>query len=200
MKLVDPSKTWFVVMTFTGEESAAAYELHKLGYDAYCPSKRVEKIHHRSKAVLIKTKPLMPGYLFAAQPRRIGDRDVIDFDAMQKRPEKHESKKLFRGVLRAKKDDVFVPVPGKMVEAFQIAEMDMAFDDTEAAKKHRGETEKARLEELGKRFPVGATVFAEGIFENLPGVITKHLKSGRVKIDYNSITVEADMETLKPAA
>lgn len=200
MKLVDPKKTWFVVTTFTGEESAAAYELHRLGYDAYCPTMRVGRRHHRTKAIIVTDKPLFPGYLFAAQPRRIGDREVIDFDAMQKKPERHESKKLFRGILRAKKDDVFVPVPGKLVEAFQVAEMDMAFDDTEAAKKHRGETEQARAEELKKRFPIGAIVFAEGIFESLPGVITKHLKTGRVKIDYQSVTVEADMEMLKPAA
>lgn len=200
MKLVNPDKTWFVIMTFTGEESAAAYELHRLGYDAYCPIKKVETVHHRTKAVIIKEKALLEGYLFAAQPRRVGDREVVDFDAMQKKPERHENKKLFRGILRAKKDGSFAKVPGKVVEGFQIAEWDMAFDDTTAAKIHRGEMEKTRQAELEKRFPVGATVFAEGIFESLPGVITKHLKTGRVKIDYQSVTVEADMEKLRSAA
>lgn len=200
MKLIDPSKAWYVVRTLSGEESAAAYELHKLGFDAYCPMQRVEKVHHRSKAVIVKERALMPGYIFAAQPRRVGDREVTDFDAMQKKPERHESQKLYRGILRAKKDGAFIRVRGEMVEGFQVAEMDMAFDETTAAKIHRGEMEKTRQAELEKRFPVGATVFAEGIFESLPGVITKHLKTGRVKIDYESIVVEADMEKLKSAA
>jgi len=200
MKLVDPNKTWFVVRCMSGEEMVQADELHKLGYDAYCPVKRVETIHHRSKARLIKSQALLPGYLFAAQPRRVGGREVMDFAAMQKKPEKHENKKLFRSILRAKKDDAFMPVPGRMVEGFEVAEQNMVFDDTTAAKIARGEMEKTREAELKKLFPVGATVFAEGIFESLPGIITKHLKTGRVKIDYESITVEADMEKLKSAA
>lgn len=206
MKLVDPAKTWYVVRCMSGEEMVQAYELHKLGYDAYCPVKRVEVIHHRSKAKLIKERPLMPGYLFAAQPRKVGvdengdEEKRVDFATLQRKPERHESSKVFRSILRSKKDGAFLPLEGKVVEAFQVAEMDMAFDDTEAAKIHRGEMEKTREAELKKRFPVGAVVFAEGIFESLPGVITKHLKTGRVKIDYQSIVVEADMEMLKPAA
>lgn len=200
MKLVDTSKAWFVVRTFAGEEQSASYELHKLGYEAYCPMMRYEKEHHRTKAKLIKERPLLPGYLFAAQPRKVGDKEWIDFNAMQKQPEKHEDKKVFRKVLRIKKDGAFTTVPGKMVEGFQIAEMALAFDDTTAAKIHRGEMEKTQEAEYRKRFPIGAVVFAEGIFESLPGVITKHLKTGRVKIDYQSVTVEADMEKLKSAA
>lgn len=200
MKLIDPSKAWFVVRTFAGEECAAGYELHKLGFDAYCPMMRVETIHHRTKATLVKERPLFPGYLFAAQPRKVGEMEWMDFGAMEKKPEPHEDKKLFRKVLRIKKDDSFTPVPGKLVEGFQVAEMDMAFDDTTAAKRHRGELEKTHEAEMKKRFPLGAVVFAEGIFESLPGVITKHLKTGRVKIDYQSVTVEADMEKLRPAA
>lgn len=200
MKLVDPKKAWFVLRCSTGEEAAAALALHQLGFDAYCPMMRVGRRHHRTKAIIVKEKPLFPGYLFAAQPRKVGDEEWTDFDAMQKRPEKHESQKVFRSVLRSKKDGAFLPVPGLMVEAFQVEEMDMAFDDTEAARRHRGEVEKSRVDELRKFFPIGSSVFAEGIFDSLPGVITKHMKTGRVKIDYQSITVEADMEKLRPAA
>lgn len=200
MKLIDPKKAWFVVRTFAGEEQSANYELHKLGFDAYCPMMRYGRVHHRTKAILVKERPLFPGYLFAAQPRKVGDEEWIDFDAMQKKPKKNESGRVFREVLRDKKHEWFVPVPGKLVERFQIEEMDMAFDDTEKARIHRGEMEKTREAEMLKRFPIGAVVFAEGVFESLPGVITKHLKTGRVKIDYQSVTVEADMEKLRSAA
>lgn len=190
MKLIDPRKSWYVLRTYSGKEREAATDLHKLGFDAYCPVKRVEKKHHRTNTMLIKEQALFVGYMFAAQPRKDG---ATDFPSMR------EADGVI-DILRLTKHDDFKPIPGKLVEAFQIAEMDMQFDDTTKAKIHRGEMEKTREAELRRQFPVGATVLADGLFEHLPGTIVKHLKTGRVKIDYGSVTVESDMEKLKPAA
>ncbi|SDO95499.1 hypothetical protein [Phyllobacterium sp. OV277] len=52
-----------------------------------------------------------------------------------------------------------VRVSADSVETIFLAEFDMAFDDTRAARIHRKEEEANEKSNLAKRFPVGLDVF-----------------------------------------
>jgi transcriptional antiterminator NusG len=196
MKLVDPSKAWYVVRTFSGEESDVADELHKAGFDAYCPTRRVERTHGKTKALIERHHALLPGYLFAAQPNKDGQWDF---------PTMRETEGVI-DILRPSREEPFTRVPANLVVAFQVAEQNMEFDDTRAARIARKEEAETKKETAKLKFPIGTIV---GLDENGPmahvwGEITKHLKSGRVKVELSlfgaKMEVESDIEKLRPAA
>ena len=195
MKLVDPAKTWFVVQAFTGEERDVADELRKAGFDAYCPTRRLERTHGKTKRLITRHEALLPGYLFAAQPNKDNQWDF---------PTVRETEGVI-DILRPTKEDAFTQVPAKLVEAFQISEINMEFDDTRAARIARKEEAATKKETAKLKFPIGAPAYIDaGAFEGLPGVITEHLKSGRVKVELSifggKTEVESDIDKLRSAA
>lgn len=195
MKLIDPSKAWYVIRTFSGDEGDVAEELRQAGFDSYCPTMKVERTHGKTKALIVRHRALLPGYIFAAQPRNDG---AYDFPTMR------ETEGVI-DILRLSKTEQFRPLPSPIVVAFQVSEMNMEFDDTRAARIARKEEAATKKETAKLKFPVGSPAYVDdSLFAHLPGVITKHLKSGRVKVELDlfgsKMEVESDIDKLRTAA
>jgi transcriptional antiterminator NusG len=144
MKPVDPSRTWFVVRSKVRQEDRAAYNIVRAGFDVYLPMVRYERLHRRKNTYSVLEKPLMPGYLFvgfAPFARHFGMirgcDGVYDFLGVEGTP---------------------IPIPSKAVVDMQCAEIDMRFDDTRAARIHRGEEERTRRDNIKKQFAKGKAV------------------------------------------
>jgi transcription termination/antitermination protein NusG len=65
---------WYVVATNPNCEKKAVNELRRAGLRVYLPQKTTERVHRRTKAVLVKHRPLMVGYLFVRFPGEMLDR------------------------------------------------------------------------------------------------------------------------------
>lgn len=65
---------WYVVATNPNCEKKAVNELRRAGLRVYLPQKATERVHRRTKAVLVKHRPLMVGYLFVRFPDALLDR------------------------------------------------------------------------------------------------------------------------------
>jgi transcription termination/antitermination protein NusG len=65
---------WYVVATNPNCEKKAVNELRRAGLRVYLPQKATERVHRRTKAVLVKHRPLMVGYLFVRFPGEMLDR------------------------------------------------------------------------------------------------------------------------------
>lgn len=196
MKLVDPAKTWFVVQTFTGDERDVADELRKAGFDAYCPTRRIERTHGKTKRLITRHQALLPGYLFAGQPNNANQWDF---------PTMRETDGVI-DILRPSFDEPFTPVPVALVIGFQTAEMNLLFDDTRAARIARKEEAETKKETAKLEYPLGSMAYVDvpgDLYRHLPGTITKHLKSGRVKIEVELfgaiMEVESDIDNLRAA-
>lgn len=142
--LVNPERTWFVVRSKVRQEDRAAYNIRRAGFDCYLPIARVEKRHRRTNTFSVVERPLMTGYLFvgfASFAKHFGMvrgcDGVLDFLGVQGEP---------------------IPIPSSAVVDLQVAEMDMRFDDTRAARIHRGEEERTRRDNIKKQFAKGKAV------------------------------------------
>lgn len=144
MRNTTAGKLWYVVRTNIRCEDKAASNLRAAGYEVYLPKMRKDMIHHRTKAVITREFVLFNRYLFAAQPATGADWYTL---------RSSEGVECVLGV-----DGVPMPVPAASVEAFRNAEIDMQFDDTKAARLHRGEIERTHELELRKRFKARRSV------------------------------------------
>jgi len=193
MKLVDPSRTWYVVRSKVRQEDRAAYNIVRAGFDVYLPLMRKERKPRRANTYITVEQPLMPGYLFvgfASFAKHFGmvrgcDR-VYDFLGVEGTP---------------------IPIPSKAVVDMQVAEMDMRFDDTRAARIHRGEEERTRRDNIKKQFAKGKSVTisdAKHPFAEFQAVVDEVTSSGSVKalIDLfgRATIVEFQASQLSPAA
>jgi len=144
MKLVDPSRTWFVVRSKVRQEDRAYMAIKRAGFHVYLPIMREERKHRRTNTYSVIQKPLMPGYLFVGFSTFAkhfgmvrGCEGVMDFLGVQGEP---------------------IPIPSKAVEDLQIAETNHMFDDTREARIARGEEERTRRDNVRKQFAVGKSV------------------------------------------
>jgi transcription antitermination factor NusG len=140
------------------DETIVERSLHDEGFTAYLPRMRKEIRHHRTKKLVVRRFPLMPGYVFvsggASEPNwmRLRSCDGIS------------------GVLSL--DGRPWPIPAAQVEALKQAEDDLVFDDTREARLKRGQDGKNRRETTALHFPEGtAIMLTEGPFSGLPGVV-----------------------------
>jgi len=105
---------------------------------------RYEKQHRRTNTYSVLERPLMTGYLFCGfHPFAKHFGMVRSCDGVLD----------FLGV-----DGTPIPIPGQSLVQMQEAEIDMRFDDTRAARIHRGEEERTRRDNIKKRFPKGKPV------------------------------------------
>lgn len=193
MKLVDQSKCWFVVRSQVRQEDRAARSIQQAGFDVYLPTMRLEKKHRRNNTYSEVEKPLMVGYLFVgftSFARHFGMvrkcDGVYDFVKVQGEP---------------------IPVGAKEVLAIQIAETEMVFDDTRAARIHRKEEAKTRKLTTEMKFPAGRAVFVSDpkhAFVDFPAIVDEVTKTGNVKALINlfgrAVAVEFQATQLTPAA
>lgn len=142
MKLVDASLPWFVVRTGVSCEDRAVEALRLAGFDTYLPKMRKDIIHHRKKTLIVKEFVLFNRYLFCAVP-------LGNFGAARE----CDGFECFLGV-----DGKPQRIHGKIVADFQGAEIDQEFDDTKAAKVHRGEIKANEKAQFASMFPEGRRV------------------------------------------
>lgn len=155
---------WYVVQTNIKCEEKATGNLSDAGITVYYPCYRKEIVHHRTKKIVTKTYPLFRGYLFVSMPAVGADWFTL------RRCEGVES---ILGV-----EGRPIPVPAKSVEQFIAAQEDLQFDQTDKARKHRGEIKKTRKEQIRSTFTPGKLVtINRGTFQGFSGHVAP-LKGG----------------------
>jgi len=190
---VNPERTWYVVRSKVRQEDRAAYNIRRAGFDVYLPIMKFERKHRRTNTYSVIEKPLMTGYLFvgfASFAKHFGMvrgcDGVYDFLTVAGEP---------------------IPIPSQAVVDMQVAETDMRFDDTRAARIHRGEEERTRRDNIKKQFAKGKAVTisdAKHPFAEFQAVVDEVTSSGSVKalIDLfgRATIVEFQANQLSPAA
>lgn len=167
---IDKDKHWYVVRTNVKAEIKASENIRKVGYDVYFPRRRVEVQHRRTKCFVVKEQPLMPRYLFVGFPSvdlnfyRVDDCDGVE---------------CILGI-----DGNPLRVPGVEVEVIYLAEIDMHFDDTRAARIYRREEAASVRENIQRQFPAGTIVSItnEGNpFSQHRAIVEEVTSSGKVR-------------------
>lgn len=193
MKLIDSSRTWFVARSKVRQEDRAYKAIQRAGFDVYLPIMKVEKKHRRTNTYSVIEKPLMTGYLF------------VGFASFAKH---FEMVRKCDGVLDFLKGmDGPLPFPTKDVIEIQCAEIDMRFDNTRAARIHRGEEEKTRKLTIRKQFAKGSDVMvsdSKSPFADIHAVVEDVTNSGNVRVLMDlfgrMVAAEFQANQLKPAA
>lgn len=193
MKLIDPTKHWFVVRSQIRSEEKAASSIRLAGFDVYLPRQRLEKKHRRNNTYSEVERPLMPGYLFVgftSFAKHFGM--VRDCDGVYK-------------LLEVQGEPI--QVPSQSVVEIQCAEIDMRFDDTRKARIHRREEAKTRKATTEMTFPAGKSVNVidpKHWAATFSGVVEEVTKTGNVKalvyLFGRATSVEFEAGQLKPAA
>jgi transcriptional antiterminator NusG len=100
-----------------------------------------------------------------------------------------------------------IRISGDQVEAIYLAEVDMQFDDTRAARIHRKEEAKSKKATTEMRFPKGEAIWvtdSRNPFATLGGTVQQVTQAGRIKalieIFGRMTAVELDPAQLSPAA
>jgi transcriptional antiterminator NusG len=181
------NSAWYVVRC-GNSETKVRRKLQIAGFETYLPFRRYEIPNKRTRTTRTMEVPLIPRLIFVVVPN--GNFGLV-----------HDVEGV-AGFLSIQ--GVPVEVPRWEVEDLQNREWDMQFDDTRAARIHRKEEAATRKETLKQKFPIGSPALFDGIFGDLVGIVVKHDKTGRFKLEIKahgaSITVDADPEKLRPAA
>lgn len=170
MKPVDPDKVWYVVRSNIQCEAKAADNIRLAGFDVYYPRQRIEKKHRRNNTYLVKERPLMVSYIFVGMPR---DEKLRHFGFVR----------ACEGVERfLEYQGKPIPVHGRDVQAIYLAEVDMRFDDTRAARIHRKEEAKTIKATLEMKYAQGKSfAVTGGPFDGFRAVVEEVTKTGNVK-------------------
>jgi transcription antitermination factor NusG len=174
MKPVDPTKAWYVVRCNIKCEAKAADNIRLAGFDVYFPRMRFEKKHRRTNLYTEHERPLMISYIFVGMPRD----DKLKHFGFVRACEGVEKFLEYQGKP--------IPVLGADVQELYLAEVDMKFDDTRAARIHRKEeaaTRKATIEmkyQRGREFTI-----VDGPFATFAAVVEEVTKSGNIKAMVN---------------
>lgn len=167
---IDKDKHWYVVRTTVKGEGKAFDSIRKAGYDVYFPRRRVEVQHRRTKTYVVKEQPLMPRYLFVGQPKVNPDfYHLRNCDGVE-------------GVLGV--DGRPIRVSEKSVEDIYLAEIEMDFDDTRAARIHRKEELASVKENTARQFPAGQSVLVVDLsnpFSEREGVVVEVTRTGNIR-------------------
>nr|WP_246188744.1 transcription termination/antitermination NusG family protein [Nitratireductor arenosus] len=157
---------WYAVRTAIKGEQIAADNLRKSGFAVYLPRQRIERWNKRSNTYRLIERPLLLRYLFVGLPPAAQHFGFV---------------RACNGVERLLGDEADHPiaVDAKDVEAIYLAEVDMQFDDTRAASKHRAVS-------LDRQFPSGATVLVnklENILHGVSATVVRTNGEDRIQID-----------------
>jgi len=167
MKPISTDKPWFVAQTNIKCEAKATENLRQVGYEVYFPRQRIERKNKRTNVIHEVERPLLMRYVFVAVPR-------YDFGFVRA----CEGVESLLGV-----NGLPLRVPARDVEALWLAEIDMQFDDTRAARIHRKEEAKTRKETMQMRFAKGTTVSIEdGPFKDFMAQVERVTSQGQVNV------------------
>ncbi|MGN8022175.1 transcription termination/antitermination protein NusG [Phyllobacterium sp. 22229] len=169
LAFIDKDKHWYVVRTNVKAEAKAAENIRKVGYETYLPRRRVEVKNHKTHTYSLRESPLMPRYLFVSFQRMDANfYRVCSCDGVESilcvggRP---------------------IRVSANSVETIFLAETDMTFDDTRAARIHRKEEAASAKENAARKFPVGRDILVMGPgnpFASFEGVVDEVTKAGKI--------------------
>ena len=188
---ISKHKDWYVIRTNIKCEEKAATNLRLAGYEAYLPRQRVEFIHKRTRTRVEKERPLMQRYLFVAQ-----ERNSPDWFRLRR----------CEGVERVLEcGGSYVRVSADAVEALFLAERDMQFDDTKAARIYREEEARTKKATAKLKFSKGQSVsMVRGPFVDITGVVEEVTSSGKIKVLLNALNsfvpLEVGFDDISPAA
>ena len=157
MRVTVQDRRWFVVRVKGGMADGVFAELDEAGYDVYLPRRRYDKANRRLRVIAERSEPLMPNYVFVVHPRQ--EQPADDWTEVRG----------INGVLGPLKGAVGpLLIPAPVIEVMMTAEFEGVYDDTKAAKRARGETDRSRLEkrfEIGRKFRVTEGPFASFLAE-----------------------------------
>lgn len=161
---------WYVIKSKPKGERKALREIQKLGIEAYLPEYQIERLNRRLRIRKLSTLCHFPRYLFALlDPRDFGAvRDCTGVaDVLPGFPLSPQ------------------PVPAGDVLALRVAQAAHLFDDTDQARRLRGETVKNTLAAVRKRLSGKRVRVADGPFASFPGEVeaVHSLERLRVIID-----------------
>jgi len=147
---------WYAVKTRAKFERKALEDLQDAGLEAYLPEYRIERFNRRRRVTIVSTLCHFPRYLFvlaeegqfAAIRACDGVSDVLPGFPMAP-----------------------IPVPTKDVVELRAAQADMAFDDTDEARRHRGQTVRNTLEAMRKRLRNKRVLINDGPFLGFRGKV-----------------------------
>lgn len=165
------NKRWHVIETKAKAERLARDEIAKLGLDAYLPEYQIERFNRRKRVTIINTLCHFPRYMFVEMDaardtgRVLACRGVAD---------------ILPGIPMAPQ-----AVPAKDVLELRAAQAAHLFDDTDNARRLRGETVKNTLAATRKRLNGGRVRVTEGPFTSFSGEVeaVHSLERLRVVID-----------------
>ncbi len=147
---------WFVLKARPKGERKAVEELRKAGIEAYCPEYKIERFNKRLKIRKVTTLCHFPRYLFAKL-------EGSDFGAIRGC---NSIIDVLPGYPRFPQ-----PVAALDVEALMDAQTRKLFDDTDEARRLRGETVKNTLAAMRKRLKGKKVRVKDGPFTSFPGEV-----------------------------
>lgn len=180
---------WYVIETKAKGERKALREIEKLGIEAYLPEYQIERFNRRLRIKKISTMCHFPRYMFALLELR-------DFAAVR----------TCRGVADMLPGFPMVPqpVPAVDVLALRDAQAKHLFDDTDEARRFRGETVKNTLTATRKRLEQKSVRIKAGPFTSYEGEVeaVHSLERLRVMIDMfgRQTPVELEMGQIEELA
>ena len=165
---INKDLTWYVVRTNIKCERKAAHSLRRAGIDCYLPTMREERKNKRTHTYRTSEKALMPRYLFAGttlDPYFIrlceGVEGVLGTFGHRGAP---------------------ISVSPEAVEQILIAEIDLQFDETRAARIHRQEEAKTKKATTELRFFPGAEIeITDGVWKGFSGLVEQVTTRGNVQ-------------------
>jgi len=158
---------WYVIKSKPKGERKALREIQKLGIEAYLPEYQIERMNRRLRIRKVSTLCHFPRYLFALlEPQDFGAiRDCTGVaDVLPGFPQDPQ------------------PVPAGDVLALRDAQARHLFDDTDQARRLRGETVKNTLAATRKRLRGKRVRVADGPFAGFPGRVEAVESLERLKV------------------
>lgn len=145
---------WYVLRIKPQGERTAYVDLLQAGFLAYWPRITVLGYNRRQQVKTERTKSLLPGYIFAAQPGQ--GKIEHDWPLMN-------ACKCVNGPLQGSEGPMWVP--SGVVQHIWIAEFNGVFDETDG-------TKEGRQKSLESRFPIGSRArVMDGPFAGFLGIV-----------------------------
>jgi transcription termination/antitermination protein NusG len=191
---------WYVVATNPNCEKKAVNELRRAGLRVYLPQKATERVHRRTKAVLVKHRPLMVGYLFVRFPDALLDRRGVPPFGIARACQ--GVKEFLRAINEQDEWEPF-PIPEKLVAMIMRRQRGREFGNPVPPKPIEQESVAERRARLSAYKPGREVRVSEGPFAGFDAVIQQLLDNGSVVAELsifghaNRVTFEKPEQSLR---